>query len=56
VTRSSGVEGADGEVPLFVVTPDGRLSIAADGQPPTARPVDTVIALVEGGDGRRPAV
>ena len=56
VTRSSGVEGADGEVLLFVVRPDGRLSIAADGQPPTARPTDTVIALVEAGDGRRPAV
>jgi ethanolamine utilization protein EutQ (cupin superfamily) len=42
-------------VPLFVVTPEGRLSIASDGRPATARPGDTVIALVQAGDGGRPS-
>src|SRR5215216_321592 len=33
------------EVPLFAITRDGRLSIAADGRPPTVRPGDTVLVL-----------
>jgi hypothetical protein len=34
------------EVPLFAVTGDGRLSVAADGRPPKIRSGDTVIVLV----------
>jgi NhaP-type Na+/H+ or K+/H+ antiporter len=39
-------EGTGTEVPLFAVTRDGGLSIAADGRPPRIRTGDTVIALV----------
>jgi NhaP-type Na+/H+ or K+/H+ antiporter len=51
VSRSAnqvlGAEGSRTEVPLFAVTHDGRLSIAADGRPPEIRSGDTVIALVD---------
>ena len=53
VTRYSTAQAADGDMPLFAVTPEGGLSIASDGRPPKARPGDTVIALVEGRDGSR---
>jgi NhaP-type Na+/H+ or K+/H+ antiporter len=50
VTRNSAAQATDGEVPLFAVTPQGRLSIASEGRPATVRPGDTVIALVEASD------
>jgi hypothetical protein len=34
------------EVPLFSISPDGQLSIAADGRPPTVGHTDTVLVLV----------
>ena len=40
-------EGTPTEAPLFAVTRDGQLSIAADGQPPKVRSGDTVIVLVD---------
>ena len=52
-TREATAQATDGEVPLFAVTPEGVLSIGSDGRPPTARPGDTVIALVERRDGDR---
>jgi hypothetical protein len=54
VTGHTG-DGADAEVPLFAVTPTGRLSIGADGRPPDIGPEDTVIrlALAASVDGRR---
>lgn len=52
-TRDATAQATDGEVPLFAVTPEGVLSIGSDGRPPTARPGDTVIALVERRDGDR---
>jgi NhaP-type Na+/H+ or K+/H+ antiporter len=42
-------EGTQTEVPLFAVTHEGRLSIAADGRPPDVRSGDTVIVLVLAG-------
>jgi NhaP-type Na+/H+ or K+/H+ antiporter len=42
-------EGSQTEVPLFAITQDGRLSIAADGRPPNVRSGDTVIILVDVG-------
>jgi NhaP-type Na+/H+ or K+/H+ antiporter len=33
------------EVPLFAISPDGQLSIAADGRPPTVGAADTVLVL-----------
>jgi NhaP-type Na+/H+ or K+/H+ antiporter len=51
VSRSAnqvlGAEGSRTEVPLFAVTRNGRLSIAADGRPPEIRSGDTVIVLVD---------
>jgi NhaP-type Na+/H+ or K+/H+ antiporter len=51
VSRSAnqvlGAEGSRTEVPLFAVTRNGRLSIAADGRPPEMRSGDTVIVLVD---------
>jgi NhaP-type Na+/H+ or K+/H+ antiporter len=41
-------EGTPAGLPLFAVTPDGQLSIAADGRPPSVRAGDTVIVLVMG--------
>src|SRR5262249_23586766 len=38
--------GTETDVPLFAVTPDGQLSVAADGRRPDLRPGDTVIVLV----------
>jgi hypothetical protein len=38
--------GREAEVPLFVVTPSGQLSVAADGRPPDLRAGDAVIVLV----------
>jgi len=50
ITReANGTPEADGkrtDVPLFVVSHDGRLIAATDGHPPTARPGDTLIVLV----------
>jgi NhaP-type Na+/H+ or K+/H+ antiporter len=43
--QPSPAEGAHTRVPLFAVTPDGRLSIAADDRPPRERPGDTVVGL-----------
>jgi hypothetical protein len=37
----------DGEVPLFVVGADGRLSVAHDGRPPRARPGERLLVLVQ---------
>jgi NhaP-type Na+/H+ or K+/H+ antiporter len=42
-------DGAPGEVPLFAVTPEGQLSVAADGRPPTVQPGDSVVSLVPAG-------
>jgi hypothetical protein len=39
-------EAAPTEVPLFAVTPDGQLSVAADDRPPKAHPGDSVLVLV----------
>jgi NhaP-type Na+/H+ or K+/H+ antiporter len=51
VSRSANqlldAEGSRTEVPLFAVTRNGRLSIAADGRPPEIRSGDTVIVLVD---------
>ena len=38
--------GGAAEVPLFAVTPNGQLSVAADGRRPNLRAGDAVIALV----------
>ena len=37
--------GVPGQVPLFAVSPEGRLSVAVDGSPPAVRAGDTVIEL-----------
>ena len=54
-TRTAGdplrTASLHGEVPLFCVTRDGRLSVAADGRLPGARPGDTVVYLVSDGGG-----
>jgi NhaP-type Na+/H+ or K+/H+ antiporter len=42
--RAGDVDGAD-HTTLFVVTPEGRLTVAADGRPLQPLPGDTVIAL-----------
>jgi Sodium/hydrogen exchanger family len=39
-------DGDRKEMLLFAVSPGGRLSVAADGDPPAVRPGDTLIALV----------
>ena len=54
--RAGDGDGAEAEVPLFAVTPSGRLSIASDGRPLELAPEDTLIALTPAAsvDGRRP--
>ncbi|HKD32226.1 MAG TPA: cation:proton antiporter [Gaiellaceae bacterium] len=47
--HSHRTDGAPGEVPLFAVTPEGDLSVAADGRPPTVQPGDSVVSLVPAG-------
>jgi hypothetical protein len=42
------LEGEATELPLFAVTHDGKLSVAADGRPLDVRAGDTVIGLVIG--------
>jgi NhaP-type Na+/H+ or K+/H+ antiporter len=42
-------DAADGELSLVVVSPDGQVSVAADGRPPTVHPGDAVVALVPSG-------
>ena len=46
ITTRKGESGGQGEVPLFAITPNGQLSVAADGEPPNAQPGDSVVALV----------
>ncbi len=41
------------EVLLFAIGPDGRLSIAADGRPPTVGAADTVLILATARDSKR---
>ena len=41
------------EVLLFCISPDGQLSIAADGRPPTVGAADTVLILATVRDSRR---
>jgi len=38
-------DAGPGELPLVVVSPDGRVSVAADGRPPKIHPGDAVVAL-----------
>jgi NhaP-type Na+/H+ or K+/H+ antiporter len=56
VTRMNGdtarTVAAQSEVPLFAVTPDGQLRVAADGQPPEVQPGDSVVALVLAGSSK----
>jgi NhaP-type Na+/H+ or K+/H+ antiporter len=43
--ESPGHDASRTEVPLFAVSPDGRLSIAANDRPPRVGPGDTMIVL-----------
>jgi hypothetical protein len=45
----AGERAAAPAVPLFAVTPGGRLSVAADDRPPSVLQGDTVVALVPAG-------
>jgi hypothetical protein len=50
VLRPSGIET---QQPLFAVTPEGQLSVAADGRRPDLHPGDTVIVLAPPASGFR---
>ena len=51
-----GSGAADGELPLFAVSPGGELRVAADGRPPAGKAGDTLLVLTSSGEaGRGPA-
>ena len=45
--EEDGSRGADGDIPLFVVSSGGRLTVVVDGSPLEARPGDIVLALAQ---------
>lgn len=46
--------GTEGDVPLFIVSPGGRLTVVVDGSPLESRPGDIVLALAQPAVGVRP--
>jgi NhaP-type Na+/H+ or K+/H+ antiporter len=54
VQRQGGEGGsgdAEGDVPLFIVSPGGRLTVVVDASPLESRPGDVVLALAQPADG-----